>query len=64
MVRFTVRGMNDDPPVIIHDSLNGAEESVSLIGKHMKTINDRPIFAFQGIMYGEEMSGDRRFKVT
>lgn len=61
---FTVRWMKDDPPTIVHNNLNGASEPVTLVGKHMKTIKERPIFAFQGIMYGEEMSGDLRFKKT
>ena len=53
-----------DLPTIIHESLNGAEEPVMLIGKNMKTINNRRIYAFQGIMYGEAMEGEHRFKVT
>ncbi|KAG0721626.1 Carboxylesterase 4A [Chionoecetes opilio] len=50
------------PPTIVHNSLNGAEEPVTLIGKPMKTIKNRPIYAFQGIMYSEAMVGDLRFK--
>lgn len=61
---FTPRWMIDNPPTFTHNSLNGATEPVQVFGKNMLTINNRTICAFQGIMYGEEMSGDRRFKKT
>lgn len=61
LYRFTVKA--EEPPVIEETYLMGCTIPVNLIGKHMKTIKDNPIYAFQGIMYGEAMLGDLRFKV-
>lgn len=64
--QFTVYSENDDAtnPTIEKCNLMGASDPVTIIGKNMKTIKDRSIYAFQGLMYGEPPTGERRFKRT
>ncbi|KAK8750430.1 hypothetical protein OTU49_014823 [Cherax quadricarinatus] len=52
------------PPTIDHPNLNGAKYTTTVEGKTMQTINNRTIYAFQGIRYGKPPTGDFRFKKT
>ncbi|KAK4299471.1 hypothetical protein Pmani_028255 [Petrolisthes manimaculis] len=60
--QYTV--FDDNPPTFVHPSLNGKGSPTTVVGKNMLTINNREIYAFQGIKYGEAMTGDLRFKRT
>ncbi|KAK7079163.1 Carboxylesterase 5A [Halocaridina rubra] len=53
---------DDEPPIIEHPNLNGSNETVTIIGKKMLTINGRTINAFQGIRFGEPPVDELRFK--
>nr|XP_045617860.1 juvenile hormone esterase-like [Procambarus clarkii] len=53
-----------DPPIVTHPNLNGANFTTNVTGKTMMTINNRTIYAFQGIKYGMAPKSTLRFKKT
>ncbi|XP_042203056.1 juvenile hormone esterase-like [Homarus americanus] len=60
--QYTVKGT--EPPMLEHTHLNGANFTTTLQGKTMRTMNNRIIYAFQGIRFGEAPIGELRFKRT
>ncbi|XP_071515789.1 juvenile hormone esterase-like isoform X2 [Panulirus ornatus] len=60
--RYTVR--DAEPPQIEHPNLNGANSPTTVVGTTLKTINDRKVYGFLGIDYGEAPVGELRFQKT